>query len=118
MKTTVLFLLFFCISLGCFAQHNFKLKEHPRIDFESGRLAMDSTYFSFKDLKTNPDFQKFYAQPKKSTNESGVLYYENKMPIARLPLNYWKMPVAVPDSTIKYAIREKRIELINRLGKE
>ena len=38
---------------------------------------------------------------------------EFRMPVARGGHNYFNMPVAVPDSTVKYFIKEKRIDYVN-----
>jgi hypothetical protein len=39
------------------------------------------------------------------------------MPVAGGGYNYFNMPVAVPDSTVRYYIKEKRIDYVNPLEK-
>jgi hypothetical protein len=43
---------------------------------------------------------------------------EFRMPVAGGGLNYFNMPIAVPDSTVQYYIKEKRIEYVNPLEKK
>jgi hypothetical protein len=39
------------------------------------------------------------------------------MPVAGGGHNYFNMPIAVPDSTVEYFIKNKRIESVNPLEK-
>ena len=48
-----------------------------------------------------PDGQKYYS-------------YELRMPVVGRTSKF-KMPVAVPDSTVHYFIKEKRVEFLNPL---
>lgn len=43
---------------------------------------------------------------------------EFRMPVARGGYNYFNMPIAVPDSTVEYYIKNKRIESVNPLEKK
>ena len=42
---------------------------------------------------------------------------EFRMPVAGGGRNYFNMPVAVPDSTVKYYIKNKRIDYVNPMEK-
>jgi hypothetical protein len=42
---------------------------------------------------------------------------EFRMPVARGGRDYFNMPVFVPDSTVQYYIKEKRIDYVNPLEK-
>ena len=43
---------------------------------------------------------------------------EFRMPVAGGGHNYFNMPIAVPDSTVQYYIKEKRIDYVNPLEKK
>ena len=43
---------------------------------------------------------------------------EFRMPVAGGGYNYFNMPVAVPDSTIKYYIKNKQVDYVNPLEKK
>lgn len=109
MKTIMFVSLFSFLSVGVFAQNDLSLKLASPIDFNSGKLAMDSTYFSFKDAKENTSFHNYFTQPQKVQPNLKTMNYYSEMPIVKPPGNNWNMPIVVPDSTVNYAIREKRI---------
>lgn len=118
MKSNILLFLFLVFSLSCFAQHDFSIKLVPKVDFNSGRLQTDSTNFTFESNTVESNLQQYFVQKKETSQKWTQLAYTSNMPIVN-PGNYnWNMPVAVPDSTINYAIREKRIELFNSLEKK
>lgn len=105
MKTIVLISLLSFLSMGVFAQIDLSLKLDPPIDFNSDRLAMNSTYFSFKVAKTQIDYKNYLEQPKKAQPDLTAMNYCRKMPIAKPRGNNWNMPIAVPDSSIVYSIK-------------
>lgn len=109
MKTNLLLFLFVIFSLGSFAQHDFSLKPVPKIDFNSGMLQADSTNFTFESKADQPNLQQYFAQKKQTSTNWNKWAYSSNMPIAKLGNYSWNMPIAVPDSTINYAIRELRI---------
>ena len=117
MKTIVLFVVFAIFSVSSFAQNDFSLKPMPKIDFNSGRLQSDITNLSFEHNKIQSDFKQYFSQKMETTPKYNNTVYKSNMPIA-IPGNYkWNMPIAVPDSTINYAIREKRVELFKSIEK-
>lgn len=109
MKANLLLFLFVGFSLSCFAQHDFSLKLLPKVDFNSGRLQTDSTNFTFKSKAEQFNLQQYFMPNKETSQKWTNMAYKSNMPIAN-PGNYsWNMPIAVPDSTVNYAIRVKRI---------
>jgi hypothetical protein len=76
------------------------------------------------EIKIQP-FQKLQGDLFSQNNQSKNDFFANgQRPEFRMPVagggvhNYFNMPVAVPDSTVKYYIKEKRIESVNPLGKK
>lgn len=72
----------------------------------------------FDTEKKSTDYLALLSPEIKDKQNVAVLKYNSKMPIAFPHGNFWKIPVAQPDSTINYAIREKRIKVINSLEKK
>lgn len=110
MKTIMFVSLLSFLSVVVFAQTDLSLKLAPSIDFNSGKLAMDSTYFSFEDTKENTSFHNYFKQLQKVPSNLKTMNYYSEMPIFKSRGNNWNMPIFVPDSTVNYAIKEKRIE--------
>jgi hypothetical protein len=59
-------------------------------------------------MQNNQSSNDFFANRQKS---------EFRMPVAGGGRDYFNMPVAVPDSTVQYYIKEKRIDYVNPLEK-
>ena len=118
MKSIILILAAIVISATCYAQHDFSIKPLPKIDFNSGVLHQNSSYMKFNTEKKSTDYLALLSHEIKDKPNVAVLKYNSKMPIAFPHGNFWNMPVAVPDSTINYAIREKRIKVLNSLEKK
>ena len=57
-------------------------------------------------MQNNQNINDFFSNHQKS---------ELRMPVAGGGYNYFNMPVAVPDSTVQYYIKEKRIDYVNPL---
>lgn len=118
MKANLLLFLFVVFSLSCFAQHDFSLKLLPKVDFNSGMLQADITNFTFESKAEQFNLQQYFTQKKETSPKWTNMAYKSNMPVVN-PGNYsWNMPIAVPDSTVNYAIRVKRIEYVNPVEKE
>ena len=69
-------------------------------------------------------FQKLPGDSFTQNNQSKIDFfanhqkYEFRMPVAGGGRDYFNMPVAVPDSTVEYYIKNKRIESVNPLEKK
>lgn len=109
MKSSILILLFFTFSLGSFAQHDFNLKPMPKISFNSGQLATDSTNITFKPNQFYFDLDQYFPKKQDAKIRRYKQYNQSNMPIAGLGHYQTNMPILVPDSSINYAIRIKRI---------
>ncbi len=59
-------------------------------------------------LQNNQNKNDFFANKEKP---------EFRMPVAGGGYNYFNMPIAVPDSTVEYYIKNKRIDYVNPLEK-
>ena len=69
-------------------------------------------------------FQKLPGDSFTQNNQGKNDFFANRQkPEFRMPVagggvhNYFNMPIAVPDSTVKYYIKEKRIDYVNPLEK-
>ncbi len=113
MRTVFLSLLLLVGSFTAFAQHNFSLKPMPKIDFTTGNPASDSLKIAFDTLNIQPDYKLYFSEQK--TPE--IKKYKNKpqyrMPIATPGDFAWNMPIVVPDSSVNYAIRIKRLGAVS-----
>ena len=69
-------------------------------------------------------FQKLPGDLFMQNNQGKIEFFANRqkpefrMPVAGGGYNYFNMPVAVPDSTVQYYIKEKRIDYVNPLEKK
>ena len=66
-------------------------------------------------------FQKLPGDSFTQNNQNITDFFSNhqkaelRMPVAGGGYNYFNMPVVVPDSTVRYYIKEKRIDYVNPL---
>lgn len=111
MKTSFLFLLFVAFALSGFAQHDFSIKPMKKVDFVSGINKQQSSYLKFDSTEKSPDYLARLTPKKNERKFASILKYRSKMPVAKPKVDMWNMPIAVPDSTVNFAIQEKRIEL-------
>jgi hypothetical protein len=75
-------------------------------------------------IKIKP-FQKLPGDTFTQNNQGKIDFFANRQkPEFRMPVaggggrDYFNMPVAVPDSTVKYYIKNKRIDYVNPLEKK
>ena len=100
--------------------------------FNTEVIADSAEYFAispkFKtdtsEIKILP-FQKLPGDSFTQNNQGKNDFFANgQKPEFRMPVagaggrNYFNMPVAIPDSTVKYYIKEKRIDYVNPLEKK
>lgn len=129
MRTAILMVLFTTFSLVVFAQEKKQpklfgdkkqleeLRKDSSFQFDiSPKFREQLPFEKFKDTTLSWDSDKyndgkFYLD---STYSEAILA---PMPIAgsRTIRNYHNMPIAVPDSSVEYYIKEKRINIINPL---
>ncbi len=105
-----------------FPQKKFNTEVNP----DSAEYSAISPTFKTdtSEIKILP-FQKLPADSFKQNNQSKNDIFANRQkPELRMPVagarmhNFFNMPVAVPDSTVQYYIREKRIDYENPLEKK
>jgi len=126
MKTVILFLMVIGISLGTTAQ-NLEVKPMPKIDFnkdwqkekllsfnDSSQLNLEVPQGDLNFQQTIPqlpDRKKVPALPPKE-----YAAYQLPMPVVGGPFSS-RMPIVVPDSTVHYFLKIKRIPFTNPLDK-
>lgn len=126
MKTVVLFLMVIGISLGTTAQ-NLEVKPMPKIDFNKG--WQKEKLFSFNDSSQlnlevpqgDLNFQQTIPQLPDRKKVPALLPekyagYQLPMPVVGGPFSS-RMPIVVPDSTVHYFLKIKRIPFTNPLDK-
>lgn len=118
MKTIVTIFLLVSMTLWVSAQHQFSFKSPLKLNWGIDTIKPQIPYLKFGD--TRKPFENYSPLPPKKVNKNSVdiLRYKSNMPIVKPGANYWNMPVIVPDSTVRYAIREKRVELIDFYNKK
>lgn len=113
MKAIVFFILFSLGSICCFGQHDFSIKPLPKIEFDDYTFDHDTSMFGLG-LKSPVDsILNYYQIPGQEKDDIDVSklkemyfrYYRGNMPIAKIPEGNWNMPIAVPDSSIHYFIK-------------
>ncbi|WP_319591864.1 hypothetical protein [uncultured Draconibacterium sp.] len=116
MKTIVLLMFVSCLSFTLFSQNKFVIKPLPRIEFDDFNQQQQPDYLSVSpQLKLEGELPQSFLDGKsessnsylKSTTDVFMALGDN-MPVVKPSGNYWNMPVAVPDSTNMYFIKEKR----------
>ncbi|HKI89215.1 MAG TPA: hypothetical protein VKA38_09315 [Draconibacterium sp.] len=126
MKTVVLFLMVIGISLGTTAQ-NLEVKPMPKIDFNKGwqkeKLLSfnDSPRLNFEIPQGDLDFSQTIPQLPDENNVPALppeeyAAYQLRMPVVGGRFSS-RMPVVVPDSTVHYFLKIKRIPFVNPLDK-
>jgi len=130
MKTLCVLLMITGISLCSFAQNEKPFNDFQKIDFNKDWQKDTTDYFTISpEFKPDTVFHEFQYSQKLNNepfqiNESNSLFtfensakYEFRMPIAKGG-KHFNMPNAVPDSTVHYYIKEKRIQFVNPLKYE
>ncbi|MDX8337655.1 hypothetical protein SLH46_00580 [Draconibacterium sp. IB214405] len=120
MKSIVVLMFVCCLSFTSISQNDFAIKPLPRIDFDDFRQQQQPNYFTISpelkldDQRTQPFVVDEKAESTidnsyiKSTTDVFFAFGDN-MPVAKPSGDYWNMPVAVPDSSFVYFIKEKRL---------
>ncbi|WP_321370269.1 hypothetical protein [uncultured Draconibacterium sp.] len=118
MKTIVLLMFVCCLGFASFSQNEYAIKPLPRIEFDDFQKQKQPDYLTispqlkledelpqslFNDNIENPIDNSYL----KSTTEVFIAFGDN-MPVVKPSGNYWNMPIAIPDSTNMYFIKEKR----------
>ena len=125
MKTVLMIFLIFGTSLVLRAQISKSGNDFKKRGFSS-YLKNDSTeYFSispkFKTGTSSFNFKLFENLPEKyySQNNPNPFLTKNEAIEFRMPVaggsSFMKMPILVPDSTVHFYIKEKRIDYVNPL---
>ena len=125
MKTIILFLFVIGFSVGAMAQ-SLDIKPLPKIDFNKGwqkdslLTFNNSPRFNFtiphgdlnfsQKIPMNLDIQKYQDLPDESAT------YQLRMPVVGGGFPS-RMPVLVPDSTVHYFLKIKRIPFVNPLDR-
>jgi hypothetical protein len=131
MKTTLLIIMILGAVLITSAQESKTGKTFQQKKFNTEINPDTTEYFAisptFKTdtsaIKIRP-FQKLpgdsFTQNNQSINDifANRQKYEFRMPVAGGGRDCFNMPVFVPDSTVQYYIKEKRIESVNPLEKK
>ncbi len=131
MKAIVLIIMILGAVIITSAQESKTDKTFQQKKFNTEVITDSAEYFvispTFKTdtsaIKTLP-FQKLPNDSFTQHNQGKNDFFANRqkpelrMPVAGGGRNYFNMPVFVPDSTVKYFIKEKRIESVNPLEKK
>jgi hypothetical protein len=131
MKAIVLIIMILGAAIFTTAQEPRTDKTFQQKKFNNDLITDSAEYFAisptFKtdtsEIKILP-FQKLpgdsFTQNNQSINEifANRQKYEFRMPVAGGGPDCFNMPVLVPDSTVRYYIKEKRIESVNPLEKK
>ncbi|WP_321347585.1 hypothetical protein [uncultured Draconibacterium sp.] len=118
MKTIVLLIFVCCLGFTSLGQNDFAIKPFPRLDFDDFRQQQQPDYLTISpQLKLEDELPQSFFDDNienlfdnsylKSTTDVFMALGDN-MPVEKPSGNYWNMPVAVPDSTNMYFIKEKR----------
>jgi len=131
MKTFVLIIMILGEVIIATAQESKTGKNFQQKKFNTEVITNSAEYFvispTFKTdtsaIKILP-FQKLPVDSFTQNNQGKIDFFANRqkpefrMPVAGGGHNYFNMPIAVPDSTVQYYIKEKRIEYVNPLEKK
>jgi hypothetical protein len=131
MKTIVLIIMILGTVIISKAQESKTGKTSQQKKFNTEVITDSADYFAisptFKTDTTANKIRHFHKLPGDSfmQNHQGKNDFfanhqnpEFRMPVAGGGRDYFNMPVAVPDSTVEYYIKNKRIESVNPLEKK
>ncbi|WP_297097035.1 hypothetical protein [uncultured Draconibacterium sp.] len=118
MKTIVVLMFVCCLGFTSFSQNEYAIKPLPRIEFDDFQKQQQPDYLTISpQLKLEDELPQSLFNDNienpidnsnlKSTTEVFIAFGDN-MPVVKPSGNYWNMPIAVPDSTNMYFIKEKR----------
>ncbi|WP_319500130.1 hypothetical protein [uncultured Draconibacterium sp.] len=121
MKTIVFLMFVCCLSFTSFSQNEYAIKPLPRIEFDDFYKQQQSDYLTISpQLKLDTPLTKSLVFDDKSESTIDNSYLKSttevfmalgdNMPVVKPSGNYWNMPVAVPDSSNVYFIKEKRFK--------
>jgi len=130
MRTIVLIIMILGAVIISTAQEPKTGKKFQQKKFNTEIKTDSSRYFAISPkfkidtsaIKINP-FQKLPGDSLLLNNQNKIHVFANqqkpefRMPVARGGYNYFNMPIAVPDSTVEYYIKNKQIEYVNPLEK-
>jgi len=129
MKTIVLIIMILETAIFSSAQeakteNNFQQKKSNTVETDSTEYFVISPTFKTDTsaIKIIP-FQKLPDDSFSLNNQGKIHVFANqqkpefRMPVAGGGYNYFNMPIAVPDSTIKYYIKNKQVDYVNPLEK-
>ncbi|WP_319479859.1 hypothetical protein [uncultured Draconibacterium sp.] len=121
MKTIVFFMFVCCLSFTSFSQNEYAIKPLPRIEFDNFHKQQHPDYLTISpQLKLDTPLTKSLVFDDKSESTIDNSYLKSttdvfmalgdNMPVVKPSGNYWNMPVAVPDFSNVYFIKEKRFK--------
>lgn len=119
MKTIVFLVFVCCLGISSFSQNEYAIKPLPRIEFDDFHKQQQPDYLTISpQLKLDTPLAKSLVFSGKSESAIDNSYLKlttdafmalgDNMPVVKPSDNFWNMPVAVPDSTNMYFIKEKR----------
>ena len=110
MKTIVLIIILCGLSVCTMAQKDFQFRKFEK--FNSNKYWEKDSLGVFPISPLLKTDKKLSRNNFLSGTQKSHLYmkYSYTMPIAKPGRDCWNMPVFVPDSTVNYAIKDKRIQ--------
>lgn len=120
MKTIITLILMLGISFCSHAQNSrlYELQKGKAEIFEiSPKFKNDSNSLNFKFSQKIPDIKLRLNPPELLLSSNNFTKYELRMPVFGEG-NISNMPIAIPDSTVHFFIKEKRIQFVNPLDKK
>ncbi len=117
MKKWIIIILLLPVSVNLFGQDYPQIPKFQKIEFgKTSEKKVPEIFPISPRFKTDTSLKKeiVYNGPDSVLLVRKYNSYHLNMPVAGGPF-YSKMPVWVPDSTVNFAIKEKRIEFINEL---
>lgn len=121
MKTIVFLMFVCCLSFTSFSQNEYAIKPLPRIEFDDFYKKQQPDYLTISpQLILDTPLNQSLVLDGDSENTINDSYLKSatevfmalgdNMPVVKPSGNYWNMPVAVPDSSNVYFIKEKRFK--------
>ena len=117
MKRWITIILLIPVSVSLFAQDYQQIPKFQKIEIgKTSEKKVPEIFPISPRFKPDTSLEKkiVYNEPDSVLVVQKYNSYHLKMPVAGGPFKS-KMPVMVPDSTVNFAIKEKRIEFINEL---